>query len=250
MGRVVVPGLPVPFQIVAGGRSQTELVAHEEFEYCAGVAANRAVRLVGDHQIEVRGREEPLVLVVEQQGLDGGDDDLGTPPVIAVLFVDDRVKVRRQQRVKDLVSLVFQFQPVHQKKDATRIAGAKEQLDDRGGGERLAGSGGHLEQKTVASVFHRPLQGVDRLELVGAQEAQLVGLDEAGSLGLVPPGRLRGVAGPLGQHDVVVADPFLDQALRVGFDLSVAGYRVRRRERGDDVGIATFQVPEVMQIAV
>ena len=55
---------------------------------------------------------------------------------------------------------------------------------------------------------------------------------------------------PVGENDVIFANLFRDQALRVGRDLSVAGYRFRRREGGDDIGVAAFQIPEVMQVAV
>jgi hypothetical protein len=73
--------------------------------------------------------------------------------------------------------LVFQFQPVHQKEHAAGVAGAQEELDDGGGGERLAGAGGHFEQEAVfALALTAALHGVhDGLELVGAQEAQAVG---------------------------------------------------------------------------
>ena len=86
--------------------------------------------------------------------------------------------------------------------------------------------------------------------MIGPQETQFVGLDVAGTLGFVSPGRLRLVVRTLGQHDIVLADLVLDETLRVGLDLLVADHRVRRREGGDDVGIAAFQVPEVMQIAI
>ena len=91
---------------------------------------------------------------------------------------------------------------------------------------------------------------MDGLELVGAQKAQVVGLDETGPLGLVPPRRLGGIAGPLGENDVVGGYRFVDQAQRVGLDSVVSGYGVGRRERRDDVGVAALQVPEVVQIAV
>ena len=237
-------------QIVAGRGRQAELAAHEKVEHRAGVAADGAVRLVGDYEIEIGGREKPPVFVVEQERLNGGDDDLGAPPVVPVLLVDDRLKVRREQRGEDLPGLFLQFQPIHQEEGAAGVAGTKEQLDDGGGGEGLAGAGSHFEEKAVAAVFHRLLEGMDRFELIGAQKAQFVGLDEAGSLGFVLPRGFGGVVRPLREDDVVVSDPFIDQAPRVGRDLLVAGYRIRRRERGDDVGIAALQIPEVMQVAV
>ena len=88
---------------------------------------------------------------------------------------------------------------------------------------------------------------MDRSELVGTQKAQIVGLNEAGALGFILPRSFRGIMRPVGESDVIFANLFRDQALRVGRDLSVAGYRVRRREGDDDIGVATIQIPEVMQ---
>ena len=74
------------------------------------------------------------------------------------------------------------------------------------------------------------LEGVDGLQLIGPQKAQLVGLDVAGALGFVLPAGFRLVVRALREDDVVVADLFLDEALRIGRDLLVAGDRVGRRE--------------------
>ena len=73
---------------------------------------------------------------------------------------------------------------------------------------------------------------------------------KVGPLGLVPPGRLRSVVGPLGENDVVVSNDLLNQALRVRCDLPIACNRNRGRECGNDVGVAAFEVPEVVEVAV
>ena len=189
--RVVGFALVEPLEVVARRGGQAELVADEVVEDGAGVAADGAVRFVGDDQVEVGRREELLVLVVEQQRLHGGDDDLRPPPVVAVLLVDDRLEVGGEQRDEGLLGLVLQFEPVHEEQHAPGIAGAEEELDDGGGSQRLAGAGGHLEQEAVLAVLDRPLERVDGLQLIGPQKAQLVGLDVAGALGFVPPRRLR-----------------------------------------------------------
>ena len=170
---------------------------------------------VGDDEVEIGRREEPLVLVVEEQRLDGGDDDLGAPPVVAVLLVDDRLEVGGEQRAESLLGLIFQFEAVHQEENAAGVAGAQKQLDDGGGGEGLAGAGGHLEEEAVLAFLDRLLEGVDGLQLIGAQEAELVGLDVAGALGFVLPGGFGLVVRALGEDDVVVADLLFDEALRV-----------------------------------
>ena len=89
-------GLVEPLEVVARRGGEAELVADEVVEDGAGIAADGAVRFVGDDEVEVGRREELLVLVVEEQRLHGGDDDLRPPPVVAVLLVDDRLEVVRR----------------------------------------------------------------------------------------------------------------------------------------------------------
>jgi hypothetical protein len=223
-------GLVETLQIVAGRGCQAQLVADEIVKNGAGVAAYGAVGFVGNDQIEVGGRKKLLVFVVEQQGLDRRHHNLGAPPVVAVLFVDDGLEVRRKHRRKRLLGLVFQLQAIHQKEHAPGIAGAQEQLDDGGGGQGFAGAGGHLKQKSVFAFIHSALQRMDGAQLIGAQKPQLVGLDVAGALGFVLPRRLKRIVGPLGQHGVVALDQLVDQPLRVGYHLLVARHRRWRRE--------------------
>ena len=128
------------------------------------------------------------------------------------------------KNAKSLLGLVLQFEAIHQKQHSINITRTEEELDDGGGGECLAGAGGHLEQEAVFAVLHGPLQGVNGLQLIGPQETQFVGLDVAGTLGLVAPRRFGLVVRALGQHDVVVADLVLDEALRVWHDLLVADH--------------------------
>ena len=237
-------------QVVARRGGEAELVADEVIEHGAGVAADGAVRLVGNHQIEVGRREQALVFVVEQQRLHGGDDDLGAAPVVAVFLVDDGLEVGGQQARKGLFGLVFEFEAIDQKQHPPGVAGAQVQLDDGGGGEGLAGAGGHLEQEAVPALADRPLQRMDGLELVGPQEAQLVGLDVGRALGRVLPAGFRLRSWALREDDVVVADFFVRQPRRVGRDLLVADHRLRGGKGGDDVGVAALQIPEVMQVAV
>jgi hypothetical protein len=110
--------------------------------------------------------------------------------------------------------------------------------------------GGRFKKEAILAVLDGPLQGVDGFQLIGAQKAQLVGLDVAGALGFILPRRFGRITRPLGEDDVVIANLLFDEALRVGRDFLVADHRIRRRERGDDVGIAAFEIPEVVQVAV
>ena len=180
----------------------------------------------------------------------GGDHYLGPPPVIAVLLVDHRLEIGGEQRAEGLLGLILQFEAIHQKEDAPGIAGTQEEFDDGGSGQGLAGAGGHFEEKTVMVLLYRPLQSVNSLQLIGAQEAQLVGLDVAGPFRLIAPRRFGLVVRALGQDDVVVSDSFLDEPLRVGQNLLVSDHRVRGGKGGNEVGIAAFQIPEVVQVAV
>ena len=105
-------------EVVPRRGGEAELVADEVVEDGAGVAADGAVRFVGDHEVEIGGRKELLVLVVEQQRLNGGDDDFRVAPVVAVLFVDDGLEVVGSRADERLLGLVLEFQAVHQEEDA------------------------------------------------------------------------------------------------------------------------------------
>ena len=91
---------------------------------------------------------------------------------------------------------------------------------------------------------------MDSLQLVGPQETQFVGLNVTWTLPLVAPRCFRFVIGALGYHDVVIVDWIVDETLRVGRDLLVPQYRVRRREGSDYIGVSALEVPEVVQVAV
>ena len=103
-----------------------------------------------------------------------------------------------EQKCEGLAGLIFQFQPVHQKQHAPGVAGAQEQFDDGGGGQRLAGAGRHFEQEAALVLLDGLLNRVHCPLLVFAQEAQVVLLDKGAALGLVLPARFAGVAGHLG----------------------------------------------------
>ena len=65
-------------------------------------------------------------------------------------------------------------------------------------------------------------------------------LNVSRTLGLVAPPGLCRIVGPLSERDVVVANPFINQALRIGRDLFVPLHRVRRQERRNDMRIAAL----------
>ena len=208
------------------------------------------MRFVGNDQVKVRRREQLLILVVEQQRLHGGNHDFGFAPVVAALFVNDRLVIVGQHLGKRLVGLVFQLQPIDQKEHALDIARAQEQLDDRGRRQGLARARRHLEQKPILPILDRVLQRANRLLLIRTQQAQPIGVDEGGPLCFILPAGLGGIGRPLGQDDVVVTHDLVHESLWIGHRLLVAHHRRRRREAGDDIRIAALKVPEVVQVAV
>ena len=146
--------------------------------------------------------------------------------------------------------LLFQFQPVHEEEDAPGVAGAQEEFDDGGCGESLASACGHLEQEPVRAVPHGLLQRVDGVQLVRPQETEAVRVYVAGALSLVLPRGVGGVVRTLSQDDVVVPHRFVNEPLGVGSHLSSGLCRVRCGKRGDDVRVALFEVPPVVEVAV
>ena len=252
LARVFGGGLVlVEFLKVIERRSgEAELVADEVVKDGTRIASDGAVSFVGDDEVEVGGRKELLVFVVEEQRLNSGDDDLGVPPVVAIFFVDDALVVVREDLLERLERLVFELEAVHEEEHTAGVAGTEEELDDGGGGERLAGAGGHFEEETVTTFLGGQLDGGDGLLLVRTQEAKPVDLDEARAFAFILPSGFGGVARALGEDDIVILDGFLDESFRVGSGLLVTDDGGRRRERRDDIRIAAFEVPEIMQVAV
>ena len=113
-------------QVVARRRGKAQLVADEIVEHGAGVAADGTVRFVGDNQVEIGWRKKLLIFVVEEERLNRADDDFRPPPIVAVLFVDDRLVIGCEQRSESLLGLIFQFQPIHKEQDAPGVARAQE----------------------------------------------------------------------------------------------------------------------------
>lgn len=146
-----------PAEVIARRGGEAELVADEVVKHGAGIATNGAMRFVGDDEIEIRRGEELLVLVVEEQGLHGGDDSLRASPVVPVFLVDHGLVVGGKDRGEGLPGLVLQFKAIHQEEDAADIPGTQKELDDSGGGQGLAGAGGHLEQEVVMPFADRGL---------------------------------------------------------------------------------------------
>ncbi len=54
----------------------------------------------------------------------------------------------------------------------------------------------------------------------------------------------------MGEHDIVLPHLFVEQALRDGRDFLIAFNGIGRGKRSDEIGIATFEIPEIVQVAV
>ena len=208
------------------------------------------MRLVRNHEVEVRRGEQRPVLVVEQQRLNGADHDFGAPPVVPPFLIYDGFAVLAQVLPERDCRLTLEFQPVHEKQDAPRVARSEEQLDDGGGDKRLAGSRRHLEQESVRPAAGGALKGSDGVELIRAQESQAVGADEIGALRFVQPRGFGGVRRALGERDVIFPDALVGEARRVGLDLAIVRYGILRGKRGYDGGVAALQIPKVVEVAV
>ena len=208
------------------------------------------MRFVGNNQIKVCRREQAPIFVVEQQRLDGGDDDFGLAPLIAALLVDHRGVIVFELRDKRFIGLVFEFQTIHQKQHSTCVAGAQKQLNDSCCRQGLTSAGGHFEQEAAVAFRNSILNRLYGTFLVVAQKTQPVFLDKCITLRRVVPACLGGVVRHLRQRDVVFADKFGNQALRVGLEAMIALNGIRRRKASDNMRISLLQVPKVMQIAV
>ena len=205
---------------------------------------------VRDDEVEVGGRKVALVFVVEEQRLDGGDDDFRLPPVVAVFLVDDGFEIVLKVFDEGFRSLVFQFETIHEEENATGIRRAEEELDDGGSGEGLAGAGRHLKQEAVLAVLDGLDQGTEGAKLIGTEEAEFVSLDENLTFNFTDPCGFRGVGRPLSQDHVVLGDAFCDDPCAVRNNLRSTRHGLWCGECGDDIGISPFQVPEIMEVAV
>lgn len=67
------------------------------------------------------------------------------PPIIAVLFVNNRGIVGFQIVDEVFFRLVFEFEAINEKKDPPCISRPEKKFDDCGGNERFAGAGCHFK---------------------------------------------------------------------------------------------------------
>ena len=250
LSRIVCANIFDVLKVVFGCGGQAQLVADEIVEHRPAVAPDAAVGFVRDNQIKVGRREQLTVLVIEQKGLDGRDDNFSLSPVVAFLLVDDRLVVVFEVTGEGLVGLVLQFKPIHEEQDPPGIARAKEQPDHGGGNQRLARAGGHLEQEAAVAAFGRVLQPVDGPDLIFPHAFQAVVGKKSVTLRFILPAGIGGVIGFLYLEDIILGDILTDQVLGVGLELLVLQDGILRGEAGNDLGIAGLDIPEIVQVPV
>ena len=205
-------------QVVFRGRRKSELIPDEVLEDRSSVPADGSVSLVRDNQIKFGWSEQAAVFVIEQQGLNRCDHDVGLPPIISLLLVDDGSKVVLQIGFECLIGLNFKFEAINQKEYAFCIPCLQKQLDQSRGCKRLSCSCRHLKQKTC-----RPLSGIflhtlDSALLIATQKAELVLFNESGTLGFALPTCLLLVSWHLRQDDIVEADLLIRQPMSIGLE--------------------------------
>ena len=139
-------------------------------------ARRRGGRLELRRRLVVR-RERGLALQHRIEALDRGDDHLAgradrvrRQPLDGVQLGEPAVVVRGAEALELLLGLLAEVAPVDEEQHAARAGVADEAVDRRDGGDRLAGAGGHLDQRARMAAPERPLQVGHRLDLRGIEE--------------------------------------------------------------------------------
>ncbi len=168
VGRSVVVG-----RLDAGCCGQTDLDAVKVFQHLAPLAVNAAVAFVSNHEVEISGR----ILVIDiDHRLQGGDGDA----LLVLKATTSPEHVARQILEvfgKGILGLQRQWDAVHQEKHPADDIGRKQALDERGGGSRLAGAGGHFYQQLAATKADFSAQRFNAILLVVAAGNGLVDVD-------------------------------------------------------------------------
>src|ERR1017187_2952653 len=89
------------------------------------------MRFARDNPVEIGGGKKLLIFVVEEEGLNRGDDDSGASPVLAVLCEEGRLVVGGEKRSKGILGLILQFEAIHQKENASGVARTEKELNNR-----------------------------------------------------------------------------------------------------------------------
>jgi len=120
-------------------------------------------------------------LVIEQQALDGRHDDFRLPPVVTVLFVDDRMEIVLEELDEAFLGLVLQFQRSTRNRTRLALPVRRKSLMTPARSTSCL-SGGHFEEETSHCPFHGILDRRDGSDLVRPEEFQLGVLDKGISL--------------------------------------------------------------------
>ena len=153
-------------------------------QHAAPPAVDRAVALVGDHQIEVARRERA---VLGDHGLQGRDGDaLGA--VEATARAQHVAGIVAEVVGEGVLGLYGQCDPVHQEEDAGDRPGLEQALDEGCRGAGLAGPRRHLHQELAPPLRDLRRKRFDAVDLVAAVHDLAVDRD----VGQRAPHRARG----------------------------------------------------------
>ena len=175
------------FQIRPRRGGQADARGLEKLNDFAGIAVNRAVRLVVHDEIKMERREFLAVTAVHHERLQRGHHDRRAKQFAwpaAGGFVEDGL-VFREHDVEIFKRLLGEFNAVNDEKHALGIARWQKTADERGAQERLACAGRHFQKKFAHGLFvKQPRNGVHRVNLITADSQvraeffEIVGRDD------------------------------------------------------------------------
>src|SRR5437879_306503 len=99
------------FEVVLGGGGEPQLVADKILKDRPGIAGNRTVCFVRDHELKVSWREEALIFVVKGEALDCRDNDFGFAPVVFIFLIHYTSVVVVEPFLEILSRLVLKLEP-------------------------------------------------------------------------------------------------------------------------------------------
>ena len=199
---------------------------------------------------EIGWRKILHVLIVDNKGLDGADDDLRMAPIIAMFFEDHGGVIIAEVFDEVLFGLLVELDSVNEEKDTLGVAGLEEELDDRGGDKGFTGAGGHLEQEAGVALVRAGLQFAHCFDLIITQDAEFFIVRIAGTRGGVLKAGITQIVRVLRDGDEIRFDRFLRKAAWIGLEGAAVADGFARGELGDDLGVAVFEVPEIVNIAI
>jgi hypothetical protein len=152
---------------------------HSSTKMTSKYSGGMAVLLVEGFLLQL-GIEFGFALEHRVEALDGGDDDLGRGPdgvrleaLDVVQLGELAVSVRRAEVGELIFGLPAQVGAVDEKQNPIRPAVLDQPVHRGDGHDRLAGAGGHLNERSWTVVLQGLLEVLDGADLVGVEEVAL-----------------------------------------------------------------------------